>query len=394
MKVSILTETAAWGGAEVHTVGLANFLAGRGHEVSVVALGHDVFDRLADRPDLPFRVCKMAPGRAIGRIGFRQWRGLLKGISGDVCVLARWGLGVGSLRLDLAARLQFDRYIVIEHSSGELPPRSSRRHLGGLLPGLGLWWYRAVLLWYLRSVLSTRVVCVSEATRRQMIRQFRVPAGKLVTVHDGIDTERFVPNTRFRAERRRAWGIGVEALVFGAVSRLSYEKGLDIAIDAFARLRSRRPGQEMHLVLVGEGAERARLQEQARAAGVGGQVHFPGFTAAPWEAYCGLDFFLMPSRDEALGLSLLEAMACGCCPIATAVGGIPEVVGDPSRGWLVPRDDAAAFLEAMDGAAQTGPAERAALARRGREHVREHFDAHRQYAALADLIERDGRAAA
>jgi glycosyltransferase involved in cell wall biosynthesis len=394
MNVSILSETAAWGGAEVHTVGLANVLAGRGHRVSVVALGHDVFDHLSGRPDVPFRVCKLAAGRAAGRVGFGEWRGLLKGVAGDVCVLARWGLGVGSLRLDLAARLQFDRYIVIEHSSGELPPRSSRRHLGGVLPGLGLWWYRAVALWYLRSVLSTRVVCVSEATRQQMIRQFRVPAGKLVTVHDGIDTERFVPDPRFRGERRQAWGIGMEAVVFGAVSRLSHEKGLDMAIDAFARLRDRRPGREMHLVLVGEGAERTRLQEQARAAGVGGEVHFPGFTAAPWEAYCGLDFFLMPSRDEALGLSLLEAMACGCCPIATAVGGIPEVVCDPTLGWLVPRGDTAGFEEAMGAAARMGAAERAGMAIRAREHVREHFDGRRQYAALADLIERGGREAA
>jgi glycosyltransferase involved in cell wall biosynthesis len=387
MKISILSGTAAWGGAEVHTVGLANVLAGRGHDVAVVALGHDVFDRIAGRPEVRFRLCKPSLSRAPERVGLREWLGLLKDVSGDVCVLARWGLGVGNFRLDLAARLRFDRYVVIEHSSAELEPRTSIRHLGGLVPGLGLWWYRAVVLWYLRSALSSRVVCVSEATRRQMMRQYGLPSAKLVTIHNGIDAERFRPDSACRAAQRQAWGIGEGALVFGTVARLSSEKGLDDAIRAFAGLRSRQPERDAYLVLVGEGREKARLQAQTRTAGLAGRVLFPGFTAAPWEACCGLDCFLMPSRDEALGLALLEAMACGCCAVATAAGGIPEVLSDPRLGWLVPRGDTAAFLDAMERVSRLSAEERGAIGRRARAHVQDHFDARRQYAALADLIE-------
>lgn len=394
MKVSILTETASWGGGEVHTAGLAQVLARRGHDVSVVALGHDVYAPLRGRPDVGFAVQKLVLPRETKRIGIGQWRTLLAPCAGKVGVLARWALGVGSLRMDLAARMAFDRYLVIEHSSGELPPRTSRRHLGGLMPGLGLWWYKASALWYLRSMLADLVVCVSEATRRKMLQQYRVRADKLLTIHNGIDVERFGWSAAHRRERRHKWGIAEGALAFGAVSRLSPEKGLDLAVEAFARLRQRQPGLDAHLVLVGEGAERERLEEQARAAGVADHVHLPGFSATPWEEYSGIDVFLMPSRDEALGLSLMEAMACGCCPIAAAVGGVPEVLCGPELGWLVRPGDVEALAEAMGRAAGTTATERAAMSRKARAHIEEHFDARRQYALLADVIEAQSRAAA
>src|SRR5262249_41642443 len=102
-----------------------------------------------------------------------------------------------------------------------------------------------------------------------------------------------------------------------------------------------------------------------------------------------LDVFLLPTRDEALSLALIEAMACGCCPIAMGVGGVPEVLSDPAAGWLIPADDRGRFMDAMDAAVRLDADRRGALGRAARAGVGERFDAGRQSAALADLIERE-----
>jgi glycosyltransferase involved in cell wall biosynthesis len=88
-----------------------------------------------------------------------------------------------------------------------------------------------------------------------------------------------------------------------------------------------------------------------------------------------------------LPLALVEAMACRCCPIAGSVGGVPEVVVNDTLGWVVQPGDDGAFLAAMQAAAALDPAERAAMGARAREHVAQHFNAARQFAALADVIE-------
>jgi glycosyltransferase involved in cell wall biosynthesis len=389
MKIAILSGTSAWGGAEVHTFGLANTLADRGHDVSVVALGHDVFKGRDRSPEVRFRIRTVGLPRPVERMTYAECATVLGGLAADVCVLAKWGLEVGSFRLDLAARRRFGRYIVIEHSSAEMPPKSSRRYLGGLLPGAGLWWYRRRLLWHLRSVASHLVVCVSNVTRRRLVRDYRVPRQKVLTVHNGIDTQTYQPGAASRAARRRAWGVPEGALVFGSVGRLHVEKGYDLAIDLFARLVASHPDRDLWLVLVGDGAERPALEQKARSLPCRERVIFPGFTDRPWEAYCGLDVFVLPSRDEALPLALLEAMACGCCPVAMAVGGVGEVLNDSRLGWLVPSADRTGFLAAMQAAADLPNPDRAEMGNRARRHVVSNFNAQRQFAALADVIERN-----
>jgi glycosyltransferase involved in cell wall biosynthesis len=386
VNVSILSETAAWGGAEAHTVALAQTLAGRGHEVLVVALGHDCFDAAARRSGAGFRVRRVHLHKPVKKWSLAECRALVRELPDGVGVLARWGLDVGSLRLDLAARWRFRRYVAIEHSAAEMLPRETRRHLGGLLPGAGLWWWQGLALWHLRSVVSNLVVCVSAGARRRLVRDFRVPARKVVTVHNGIDGDRFRPDAQRRAAARRSWGVPENAVVIGAVGRLSPEKRLDVTVGAVKRLAARLPELDLRLVLVGDGTERMPLQEAARAAGLGERAVFAGFTDRPWEAYCGLDVFALPSREEALPLALLEAMACGCCPVAAGVGGVPEVLADPRTGWLVPPYDEEAFTAALHEAVLAGAARRAEVGRRARDHVMIQFEARRQYAALADWI--------
>jgi glycosyltransferase involved in cell wall biosynthesis len=101
-----------------------------------------------------------------------------------------------------------------------------------------------------------------------------------------------------------------------------------------------------------------------------------------------MDVFLMPSRVEGIGLALLEAMACECCPVVTAVGGIKEVVTDATVGWAAAPNDPEGFLRGMQCVLDLGPEGRHVIGARARQRVLQHFRASEQYAKLADLIDR------
>jgi glycosyltransferase involved in cell wall biosynthesis len=101
------------------------------------------------------------------------------------------------------------------------------------------------------------------------------------------------------------------------------------------------------VLLVGDGPERAALQAQAAACGVGRRLHLIGATAEIARALAACDVLAAPSRNEGMGRALVEAMALGVPVVAAAVGGIPAVVGDGEGGRLVPAGDAAALAEAL-----------------------------------------------
>ena len=132
---------------------------------------------------------------------------------------------------------------------------------------------------------------------------------------------------------------------FVAVGRLDPRKGLDLALDALARV----PGA--HLDVVGDGAQRAALVAQAARAGLAGRVTFHGHVADPTPLVAGADAALSAAADEGLGLALLEAMASGVPVVAVPVGGLLEVVQDGETGWLAGARSAEALAAAMRAAA-------------------------------------------
>ena len=130
------------------------------------------------------------------------------------------------------------------------------------------------------------------------------------------------------------------------VSRLTPEKGVDIALSAFARVRSAFPGAR--LVIGGDGPERERLRRRSDDLGIGDAVVFPG-RVAPAEVLGLLDaasLVLVPSRAETFGLVAVEAALMQRPVVASRVGGLREVVADGLTGLLVPADDAGAMAEA------------------------------------------------
>jgi glycosyltransferase involved in cell wall biosynthesis len=388
MQVSILTATSGWGGAEVHTVALAEILQKRHHDVTIVELGHDVYSQRRSQLDDNFRLVRIELRKPVEKVNVRESIQILRPLQSDVIIFEKGELDSGNFYLDVAARLCSRRYIVIEQLiCNSMPPRLTGRYLNGLVPGLGLWWYHSFFHRCLRSLGPHWVVCVSEAVRRQLIKDYRFPLQRTLTIHNGIDPVMFQPNREFRSSVRRAWKIPESALVFGAVGRLAPVKGYETAVGLFKELKSALPDRDIRLVLVGDGPSRAALEKAVHESGIGDYVRFPGFTDCPWEAYVGLDVFLMPSLTEGLPHALLEAMACCCCPIGMDVAGVGEIISNSSVGWLVKPGDCNGFLNAMKAAMACTPEQRSEIGRNARDRVIAHFNSQTQLALLVDLIE-------
>ncbi len=127
--------------------------------------------------------------------------------------------------------------------------------------------------------------------------------------------------------------------VIVAAGRLEPVKGCDILLEAFARLRAR--GVEARLHLAGDGAERGRLEAQARSLGIDDRVKFLGVMDREGvrELFRAATLLVMPSRSEGMPLVLLEAMACGLPVVATRVGGVPEVVDEATAVLTAPEPE-------------------------------------------------------
>jgi glycosyltransferase involved in cell wall biosynthesis len=165
------------------------------------------------------------------------------------------------------------------------------------------------------------------------------------TVPSGVPTAELRARAPGRAEARRALGLPADAFVVGALGRLVPVKGFDVLVAALPAVAAAVPSARV--LLVGDGPERAALQAQAAACGVGRRLHLTGATAEIARALAACDVLAAPSRNEGMGRALVEAMALGVPVVAAAVGGIPAVVGDGEGGRLVPAGDAAALAEAL-----------------------------------------------
>jgi glycosyltransferase involved in cell wall biosynthesis len=247
------------------------------------------------------------------------------------------------------------------------PPFLHTEHVDNVEKAVG--WRAKVktrLLWNRAARYADTFCCVSDDVSRSAGRWGTVAAHKLAIVLNGIDTDRYAQAGAAVSRLRAEVGIPAGSVVVGTVGRLHEVKRQDLLLRAAARLRATRPG--LHVLIVGDGPERARLEALAADLGIRPAVTFTGFQTRPERLLPAMDVFALTSRLEGLPLAMLEAWAAGVPVVSTAVGGIPKALTDGVTGRLVPNGDERAVAEALS-AVLDDPFAAGQMSARGRDHV-------------------------
>lgn len=318
------------GGPASHAPDVAAFLHARGHEVDVVVT--------ADGPPAsrPYAVRWIPRSLPKGLVHVRA--------AAEIARCARRGdvvYATGMFARTAAACVAARRPFVVKLTGDPAFERARWRGVVGGDVGAfqrGGGGVEAALLRRLRALSlrpAAHIVCPSEFLRR-LVLSWGIPAARVSVLPNPVPA---LPQLPTRDELRRSLLLDGNVLAFAG--RFGPQKALDVALDAIERV------DDVKLLLVGDGDGRRELE--ARAAPLGDRVRFLG--AQPrervLEVFAAADAALLTSSWENLPHTLVEALAVGTPVIATAVGGVPELVEDGVNGLLVPPADADATAEAI-----------------------------------------------
>ncbi len=232
------------------------------------------------------------------------------------------------------------------------------------------------------ATITDSIVTISPAQQRDIVERFSIaPAARVATIPLGLDLDSLLALPSRALPLRRELGIGSADLVVGYVGRFVRIKALETLITAFAEVLRNRP--DAWLLMAGDGPVRGEIEYAARVTGTAARVCFLGWTERLVELYGAMDICALSSLNEGTPVMLLEAMAAGKPVVATAVGGVPDIVEHQRTGLLVePRDAgglAAAILELARDADK-----RARIGMAARQEVGSRFS----HVRLVDDIER------
>lgn len=224
----------------------------------------------------------------------------------------------------------------------------------------------------------TQYVTVSRQLADWLADTDGVARSRITQIYNGVDVRRFSPAAR-----------AADSFVVGTVGRLQAVKDQATLLRAVAVLLGREPALQarLRLRLAGDGPERTALGELARSLGIDQVTEFAGWQDDVPAELRRLDVFVLPSLNEGISNTLLEAMACGRPVIATDVGGNPELVVDGGTGYLVPVGDVAVLADRLARYAAE-PFLAAAHGRAGRARVEREFGIPRMLDAYAGLYRR------
>jgi glycosyltransferase involved in cell wall biosynthesis len=213
-----------------------------------------------------------------------------------------------------------------------------------------------------------RVVTISEGIRQVLLAE-GVPRNKVVCVHSAVDVAAYRPGGD-RAWFRREFALAEDETAVAVIAQLIPRKGHQVLIDALPEVLA--AVSRTRVLFFGQGPLREALEAQCAERGVAQHVVFAGFRADLERILPCLDLIVHPAFMEGLGVSLLQAAACGVAIVAARAGGIPEVVRHGESGLLVEPGDGGALAGAILALLQD-PERRQALGRGGRALVERCF---------------------
>jgi glycosyltransferase involved in cell wall biosynthesis len=390
LRVCMLAETfhPVLGGCESQARLLAEALTARGHDVLVMTrrTARDL-PALGSLGRVPVvRVGPRGPG------GFKRWPMVMTALAAlfrrrkeyDIVLV----LGLRALGVLAAPVRRWGAVCVLKaESNGEMSgaffhPRLARLRFGvASLP--------VQMLLRARNAGLSRAdafVAISSAIGAEF-EAAGVPPDRIARIPNAVDTTLFHPLPDERKESLRArLGFGSGQFIATFTGRLVSYKGLPLLLRVWERFAADHP--DARLVLVGSGGQdihncEAELRSFVRRRGLDEQVTFTGGIDSVEEYLQASDCFVFPTENEAFGVSLIEAMACGLPVVASSTGGIPDVVEDGVNGILVPVGNEAALEEALH-AVLGDPEAAARLGAEGRRTVTARYSV----TAVVDAYER------
>ncbi|MCP4631412.1 MAG: glycosyltransferase [candidate division Zixibacteria bacterium] len=295
-----------------------NLASGRDHsryDISVGCLnemGH-LSEKLKSDGVESFLIPKMIPG-----ISMFYPRQLIKFIKKSGCDIVHTHSGCWAKVAAACAQISSVKLIYTEH--GRTFPD----------PKFMIWQDRLAI----RS--TDMVVTVGDTLKEYMVDTVGLPAEKVMTIFNGIDTDRFKPSEDIRKSVRNEFGYSDENVVISIVARLAPVKNHRFLIDAFSEVVRKHP--EARLLIIGDGPLRPDLESQASSLNLNDKINFAGDRIDVPRLLTGADISTLSSVSEGISLTLLEAMSTALPVVATDVGGNSTIIKNNVLGYLIPSD--------------------------------------------------------
>jgi glycosyltransferase involved in cell wall biosynthesis len=206
------------------------------------------------------------------------------------------------------------------------------------------------------ALVCQKIIIISRRLKDDIVRTYRIiPEKKAAVIPLGFDFDTFTTNGSGPRRFRREIGVGPGEKLVGIVGRLTTIKNHDLFLEAAARCLADDTMPPVRFVVVGDGELRSELELKARELKIARRVTFTGWRRDMDEVYAGLDALMITSINEGTPVTIIEAMALGIPVVATAVGGIPDLIGgEPEglpktceRGIMVASGDAAGLVEGL-----------------------------------------------
>jgi glycosyltransferase involved in cell wall biosynthesis len=382
-RVLFVTNAFSYGGSEKHLLELLQRLDDPRVESVILCTDSDPFsERLNQGQHSSVAIRSEKSLKTV-----QDWRRVFEEIRPDVVVLVYGTLWMLPWHAAAAAWLaRVPKLYAIQHLMPQPPPEplvlkiKSPRDVMRRIFGRRV---RRILSARIQPNLSNKTICVSNAVRDALIKQYRFPARRMLTVHNGISSSEFVHSTSDGQAVRGRLGIRPDDFVLVCTARLSPEKGIDILVSAMGEII--RKDRSCKCIIIGEGALKEELLGQAKRLGADGHIFLEGFQADVRPYLSAADAFVLTSHIEGLPFSVLEAMSCGLPCVVTSVGGNAEAVVHGVNGLVINPGSVEEVVQAIIHL-RSHPEERARMAHASRSRAQSEFDIEARMADIKRLI--------
>ncbi len=345
MKILLITSHLNAGGITSYTLSLATALKERGCEV-FLASGGGTFEEGLDLPHINIGI------HTKNEIGFKTFSGAFK--------LKKF---IQEKKIDLIhAQTRVAAVTSFFATRGTRIPFITTAH-GFFRPHLGR---RFFPCW------GDRTIAISSHVLAHLKKDFHLPSSRIHLIYNGTDLSRYekhISETR-KQELIQKWNLDSTAPLIGIIARLSPVKGHHYLLTAIAELK--KEFKNLQCLVVGDGPSQQQFLEEKKKLELNGALRWIPWLNDPVEALSLLNIFVLPSLQEGLSLSILEAQAMGIPVVASDVGGISEVVVHEKTGFLVPPKDSIALKNAIK-TLLLNPSLAQEMGQAGKKRIQSHF---------------------